>query len=555
MKFKVTLLFLSILLLGGCSSGDYWTVGGLPPRKQLDPGVLTVTVDSENSIRVLVVVRVEGALNLNGAKTVGIWYRYKSGDDPISLTYGSRETHRFEGGDKEYKFWIYGLYPPDEVYGVWAFMEYEDKSRVTGDVAYFSPSEFPRPVPEKPRCEIGEDGKLVTLFSSFPLKMTGIKERGFCVTVSDAQPDKDTPRIAVEGTGDEFSLTLDTLRRGILYYVWPYVADVSGLRFGKSATVRIPAPELVPEVRTMDGATVDVRWVTARGVVTDAKGAVVEKAGIERRGLEADFDDDVSGWSGVKPEADGTFSVSSTVSRPGRWYYRAFATTAYGTGFGEIMTVDVPDFTQYLPVVTTDARPVKNTAATVTVSGRVESDGGMKITERGFCGSTFSDPKDNSSPVKVSGTTGKMTATIEGVPMDKTYYYRAYAKNEAGTAYGEVRSVYIRSSDYEVSFRDLKATVNSDGSVTFGVRIWDDRRQKFKERGFCWEYASYSAPTVSDSKDKTWSSYGSSYEVKVSAYKFSKGREYRVRAYVITDDGVVWYSDKYEKVLFTVPEK
>lgn len=148
-----------------------------------------------------------------------------------------------------------------------------------------------------------------------------------------------------------------------------------------------------------------------------------------------------------------------------------------------------------------------------------------------------------------------MTATIEDVPMDKTYYYRAYAKNEAGTAYGEVRSVYIRSSDYEVSFRDLKATVNSDGSVTFGVRIWDDRGQKFKERGFCWEYASYSVPTVSDSKDKTWSSYGSSYEVKVSAYKFSKGREYRVRAYVITDDGVVWYSDKYEKVLFTVPEK
>ncbi len=71
----------------------------------------------------------------------------------------------------------------------------------------------------------------------------------------------------------------------------------------------------------------------------------------------------------------------------------------------------------------------------------------------------------------------------------------------------------------------------------------------------CWDYPSYSTPTVSSYKEKAWSSYGSSYEVKVSSYRFQEGREYRVRAYVITEDGVVWYSDPYEKVLFTVPEE
>lgn len=551
MKTIGWILALILLSLNGCEDRGEKDIHGRP-IKPLPTGQVRIAVTEKSIIRIELKVFLSGSMA--GWSHVGICYA--ADDDPAwGLPDRNDRTDEvtIKAGRSAYDFSI-RYYGSPQWYTIRTFVRSDDFRIAYGDYVrvYLNEEGDMLAVPVSPGYEFSADSSAVTLTSSVSGKVSGLKERGFCLTGPKSLPDKYTPRIKA---GDAFRATVDTLRRGILYAAWAYLEDDFGLRFSDSAHIRIPAPELVPEVRTMGGATVDVRWVTARGVVTDAKGAVVEKAGIERRGSEADFDDDVSGWSGVKPEADGTFSVSFPVSRPGRWYYRAFATTAYGTGFGEVMTVEVPDFTRYLPVVTTDARPVKNTAATVTVSGSVESDGGLKITERGFCSSTFSDPKDYSSPVKVSGTTGKMTATIEDVPMDKTYYYRAYAKNEAGTAYGEVRSIYIRSSDYEVSFRDLKATVNSDGSVTFGVRIWDDRRQKFKERGFCWEYASYSAPTVSDSKDKTWSSYGSSYEVTVSAYKFSKGREYRVRAYVITDDGVVWYSDKYEKVLFTVPEK
>lgn len=551
MKTKRWILALILLALTGCEDRGEKDIHGRPV-KPLPAGQVRLAVTEKATGRIDLKVFLSG--NMTGWSSVGICYA--ADDDPawgLPDWNGLTDVTSIKAGQSGYDFSI-RYYGSPKWYTIRAFVHSDDFRIAYGDhIRVYPKGEGDKlAVPSAPGYRISEDSSAVTLTSSVSGKVSGLKERGFCLTGPKNRPDKYMPRIKA---GDAFCVRVDTLRRGILYAAWAYLEDDFGLRFSDSVHIRIPAPERVPEVRTLEGAAVDVRWVTVHGRVVDAKGSPVEKAGFEWRRSEADFDNNVSGWRSEKPEEDGTFSVSYPVSRPGRWYYRAFATTAYGTGFGEVRTVDVPDFTRYLPVVSTDARPVKNTAATVTVSGSVVSDGGLKITERGFCHSTFSDPQDYSSPVKVSGTTGKMTATIEGVPMDKSYYYRAYAKNAAGTAYGEVRSVYIESRDFEVDFRNLTATVNSDGSVTFGVRIGNDRGQKFKERGFCWKYASYIAPTVTDSKEKTWSSYGSSYEVKVSSYRFREGWEYRVRAYVITEDGVVWYSDPYEKVLFTVPEE
>lgn len=554
MKFKGVILLLFLGLVGGCSSGDSWTVESLPPRVQLDSGILTVTVEETEGSRATLVVRIEGPVKLEGAYRVGLWYNKKGDNDPVGLTFGQTESSIFQEGIAEYRFHIYGL-SKDETYGAWPYLQYADRSQVTGDVVYFNLAEFPRPVPDTPSCTIGEDGVRVTLSSSLPEGMTGVTGRGFCVMPSAAKPDGRTPRIAAPGEAAVFSIEVDTLRRGILYYVWPYVKDVYGLRFGSWATVRIPVPELIPSVRTIPGATIYYRQVTAAGQLVDDCGGSVELAGIQWAKSMADFENGSGRSYASDVGGDGAFSAFKNLSTAGTWYYRAFVTTIYGTGYGDILSVDVPDFLQYLPVVSTDARPVKNTAVTVTVSGMVEQGAGPKITERGFCHSSSFDPQDYSSLVKVSGSTGQMTAVIEGVPMNKTYYYRAYAENAAGTAYGEVRSIYIRSSDFEVDFHDLKAVVNSAGSVTFSVRIWNDRGQKFKERGFCWRDASYSDPTISDDAEKTRSSYGSDYEVKVSSYKIRKGTRYRVRAYVIAEDGAVWYSDRSEKVLFTVPDK
>ena len=410
-------------------------------------------------------------------------------------------------------------------------------------------------VPAKPQWAVAEDGRTVELSSSVVGETDGsVKRRGFCLAKPGTAPEQAASRISV---GETFGARIDTLRRGIEYAVWAYLEDDWELRYGDSTHVRIPAPELLPEVETADGATVSIRRVTASGRVVETHGAREVRAGIEWRIAEEDFGRNMTHWRTVTPSAAGGFSMARTVDRPGRWLYRAFVTTEYGWGYGAVRSVEVPPYEQYLPTVRTDSRVVSHTAATAVVAGEVLSDGGVGITERGICHGPTSRPDLSGKEVEVRGTVGRMTARIEGIPLDKTYYYRAYAENAAGRVYGEVQTLYIRSSDFRVEFRDLEARVASDGSVTFRVRIANDRGQKFRERGFCWDYASYGTPTVSDHKKDARSVLGSSYEVRVSStYDVRKGMKYRVRAYVVTEDGVTWYSSDrtYDAVYFTVPK-
>lgn len=552
-------LILALFLLAGCESEeDPWGSGGIGgggggrPEAPLKADIRVVVTRKERE-------RVEVLLIPGRTMPVG---KYRLGVCYLCDVDPSRrlpELGDYRGVGDPYRENYYTVYcsSTETQVVVRAFARTSDGKTYYGDYVQVFPGAEGGAwaVPAKPQWELEEDGATVRVESSVSGEVTGtIKRRGFCLGRPGTTPEKATARFPVE---EPFQVRIDTLRRGIQYAVWAYLEDDLGIRYSDSTQVRIVVPEWLPEVETAGGATVWVRQITAGGRVTETHGGKVLGAGIEWREAEEDFKSDVTSWRTVKPAADGAFSIVRTVGRAGVWYYRAFATTEYGTGYGEVRSVEVPPYDRYLPVVRTDEKPVSYTAATATVSGEVLSDGGVGITERGFCHSPFSDPKVENSPVRVSGTTGRMTARIEGLPMDKTYYYRAYARNAAGTTYGEVRSIRIPSKEFQVEFRGLEAQVAADGSVTFRVRVADARGQKFRERGFCWDYASYGTPDVSDNKQKTGSSSGSSYEVKVRAYELRKGMKYRVRAYVIAEDGAVWYSSEWlsDAVYFTVPEK
>jgi len=88
-----------------------------------------------------------------------------------------------------------------------------------------------------------------------------------------------------------------------------------------------------------------------------------------------------------------------------------------------------------IPVLTTTLSNVMTTSALA--GGNITSTGGAKITEQGICYSTTELPTiSDSKVVDISGLK-TFSTEITGLAEGTAYYVRAYAKNEAGTGYGE----------------------------------------------------------------------------------------------------------------------
>ena len=92
-------------------------------------------------------------------------------------------------------------------------------------------------------------------------------------------------------------------------------------------------------------------------------------------------------------------------------------------------------------VATTVATQI--TATTAVAGGNVISNGGAEVTERGVVYSTNQTPviTNLNNTIRPCGSgTGAFTYTMIGLQPNTTYYVRAYATNEVGTAYGEEMS-------------------------------------------------------------------------------------------------------------------
>lgn len=88
-----------------------------------------------------------------------------------------------------------------------------------------------------------------------------------------------------------------------------------------------------------------------------------------------------------------------------------------------------------LPTVIT-AEVTEITSNSAKCGGEVTNDGGAEVTERGICWSTNTDPTLNDNHIATGSGMGAFTTMISDLEANTTYHVRAYAINEAGTAYG-----------------------------------------------------------------------------------------------------------------------
>jgi uncharacterized protein (TIGR02145 family) len=114
------------------------------------------------------------------------------------------------------------------------------------------------------------------------------------------------------------------------------------------------------------------------------------------------------------------------------------------------------------------------TSTTAAVGGGINSDGGSAVTSRGVCWSTSSAPTTADSKTSDGTGTGSFTSTITGLSVHTVYYARAYAANNAGTAYSSELSFLTSGTGGPILFNPTLtygSVTDADGNVYKTIQI------------------------------------------------------------------------------------
>ena len=232
----------------------------------------------------------------------------------------------------------------------------------------------------------------------------------------------------------------------------------------------------------------------------------------------------------------GHFTVTMTELTNNTLYYvRAFAITAMGIFYsGQQSFTTLPIIS--LPTVTTSS--VSNLQATsATCGGNVTNNGYGTITARGVCWSTSSNPTISDSHTTDGSGTGSFTSSITGLTPVTKYYVRAYATNEAGTAYGSSRTFttpVALPTVTTLSVYDIGPT-----AAFCGGNVTNAGGGTITAKGVCWSTSG--TPTIGNNKTTNETGTGTFYSAVMA---LTPGTTYYLRAYATNEAGTSYGSIK-----------
>ena len=174
-------------------------------------------------------------------------------------------------------------------------------------------------------------------------------------------------------------------------------------------------------------------------------------------------------------------------------------------------------------VVTINASNMTTTSATC--GGNVTSNGGTPVTERGICWSTDHAPTiDDNERMRLGNGNGSFSGVISGLTRNTTYYVRAYAINNRGTAYGD--EVQFTTDDGTPTVTTTTPT-RTGTTVTTGGHVVSDEGSPVTARGVCYGTTPY--PDLGAAHNHTEDGNGTG--TYSSTFEMNGTGVYYVRAY------------------------
>ena len=258
----------------------------------------------------------------------------------------------------------------------------------------------------------------------------------------------------------EFESKLENLVPNTQYYVRAYATSAKGTAYGEEVTFTTLA-KLLPEVTTGEVTDITVSSATCKPNVTFAGNVDITECGVcwstTPTPTIEDNKDEGYHLGMIYNNGIGSWKVMMTDLEHNTTYYvRAYATNEVGTAYGEEVSFTTVE--KLLPTVIT-GEVTNITVTSAKCSGEVTSDGNSTVTVLGHCWSTTPNPTIEDDRTEGSGLVS-YTSTMTDLEHNTTYYVRAYATNEFGTAYGE-----------EVSFTTVERNANGYEYIDLGLSV------------------------------------------------------------------------------------
>ena len=369
-----------------------------------------------------------------------------------------------------------------------------------------------------------------------------VAERGVVYSTNPSPTVENNKVVCGRGKG-AFTCNLTDLQDGVTYYVRAYAVNEKGIAYGEEkafATVEI----VVPTVTTTSAVNISPTSATVGGEVTNDGNGVVAERGVvySTTSNPTTSDNKVICGSGK-----GAFTCNLTDLQDGVTYYvRAYAVNQKGTAYGEEKSFTTTAIT--IPTVTTSsATSISYTSATV--FGSITDDGGATVTERGVVYSSTPNPTTSNSKVVSGSGKGAFTCNLTDLQDGVTYYVRAYAVNQKGTAYGEEKAFTTKAITVPTVITSSVNNISYTSAIIDGT-VTDDGGATVTERGVV--YSTTPNPTISNSKIVSGNGKGL---FTCNLNDLQEGTTYYVRAYAVNEKGTAYgeeQSFKTKKYAFSV---
>jgi hypothetical protein len=350
---------------------------------------------------------------------------------------------------------------------------------------------------------------------------TMVTKRGICYSRST------NPKISddmVEGGNGEgsFICNLKGLVPKTAYFLRAFATNKVGTTYGYEIGF---VTKGVPTVTTNSVGFIDATTAQSGGSISSNGGLEITQKGICYATIQAPTigDNKIISGSGSENFISNLIDLSPITT----YFVRAFAINSIGISYGNEVTFTT---SALVPTLTTE-NPSSVTATSAVTGGNIINDGGAPVTERGLCYSTSANPTTLNTSINCGSGIGTYVETINGLLPNTTYYVRAYAKNTAGTAYGN--QISIKTLPEPPTVTTTTASSITANEAVSGGNVENDGGSAVISRGIC--YSTTSNPTTNNNNISNGSGNGSFSAIITG---LSPNTLYYVRAYARNSIGI-----------------